>query len=82
MKTLLQTLIKLYALAVSPFLGRNCRFHPTCSAYTHQAIEIHGPAKGTWLGMKRICKCHPLYKGPANDPVPPKKAGKKAETVN
>lgn len=70
MKRILKAIIKAYSLAVSPFLGRNCRFHPTCSAYAQQAIDQHGPAKGTWLAAKRICKCHPFYKGPAHDPVP------------
>ena len=70
MKRVFQILIKTYSLAVSPFLGRNCRFHPSCSAYTHQAIETHGALRGSWLGIKRISKCHPYYKGDAIDPVP------------
>lgn len=70
MKTILKAFIKLYALALSPFLGQNCRFHPTCSAYAHTAIDRHGSVKGTWLAAKRICKCHPLYKGKFDDPVP------------
>lgn len=70
MKKLLQALIKAYSIAISPFLGRNCRFHPTCSAYADQAIEAHGALKGTWLALKRIGKCHPYYKGEFHDPVP------------
>lgn len=72
MKKIAQGIIKAYAYMLSPFLGRNCRFHPTCSAYAHQAIEDHGTVKGVWLGLKRIAKCHPFHKGHAHDPVPPK----------
>lgn len=70
MKKVLQTLIKAYSALMSPFLGRNCRFHPSCSAYANEAIETHGSLKGGWLALKRILKCHPFYKGNANDPVP------------
>ncbi|MCB1720547.1 MAG: membrane protein insertion efficiency factor YidD [Rhodospirillales bacterium] len=72
MKRFLQALIKLYSATISPFLGRNCRFQPTCSAYAHEAIENHGTLKGLWLATHRILKCHPFYKGRAHDPVPPK----------
>ena len=70
MKKLFRVLIKAYSLAVSPFLGRNCRFHPTCSAYADQAIERHGALKGLWLALIRIGKCHPYHKGEFQDPVP------------
>jgi len=70
MKTILKALIKAYALLISPFMGAHCRFLPTCSAYAHQAIDKHGTVKGSWLAIKRICKCHPLYKGNLIDPVP------------
>ncbi|MCC6598839.1 MAG: membrane protein insertion efficiency factor YidD [Alphaproteobacteria bacterium] len=72
MKRVLQFLIKIYAGAVSPFLPRSCRFRPTCSAYAHKALEDHGVLKGSWLALRRICRCHPLYKGPHDDPVPHK----------
>jgi putative membrane protein insertion efficiency factor len=52
-------LVKFYQLAISPFLGSNCRYHPTCSHYTIEAIQEWGPLKGTWMGMKRISTCHP-----------------------
>lgn len=72
MTQVLQSIIKLYAWAVSPLLGRNCRFHPTCSAYAQEALAQHGVLKGLWLSVIRICKCQPLYKGSAIDPVPTK----------
>lgn len=56
-------LIKFYQKAISPFLGRRCRFYPTCSEYTKQAIEKYGALKGLYLGLIRILKCHPFHKG-------------------
>lgn len=56
-------LIKFYQKAISPFLGRRCRFHPTCSEYTKQAVEKYGALKGLYLGLVRILKCHPFHKG-------------------
>ena len=70
MKSLFKALIKIYALAVSPFLGRNCRFQPTCSNYAQQAIDKYGAVKGSWIAIKRISKCHPWNKGDPLDPVP------------
>ena len=63
-------IIKGYQRFISPLLGSNCRFNPTCSSYAIQAVEQHGIIKGSWLAMKRIGKCHPLNKG-GDDPVPP-----------
>ncbi|MBK6363562.1 MAG: membrane protein insertion efficiency factor YidD [Saprospiraceae bacterium] len=61
--------VKLYQWILSPLLGKNCRFEPTCSHYMIQAIDEWGPIKGIWLGIKRIGKCHPW--GPhGHDPVP------------
>lgn len=68
MKRLFIALIRFYQLAISPYLGANCRYYPTCSAYTIQAIEKYGALKGLWLGLKRICRCHPFHKG-GYDPV-------------
>ncbi|MCV6612834.1 MAG: membrane protein insertion efficiency factor YidD [Amphritea sp.] len=65
-------LIRIYQYMISPFLGQNCRFYPTCSAYTLEAIETHGIVKGLWLSIKRIGKCHPYHPGGV-DPVPPAK---------
>jgi putative membrane protein insertion efficiency factor len=71
--------IRFYQLAISPLLGRNCRFEPTCSNYAVQAIEEWGVLKGSWLALKRILKCHP-WGGHGYDPVPMKnKAKAKAE---
>jgi putative membrane protein insertion efficiency factor len=64
-------LIKFYQLAISPWLGKNCRYDPTCSHYTLEALKVHGLVKGSWLAMKRIASCHP-WGGEGYDPVPPK----------
>ncbi|WP_081221257.1 membrane protein insertion efficiency factor YidD [Pseudoalteromonas luteoviolacea] len=65
------SLIKAYQKFISPMLGPHCRFNPTCSSYAIQAINLHGIAKGSWLAVKRILKCHPLSAG-GDDPVPEK----------
>lgn len=68
-KALLIAPIRFYRYFLSPWLGWSCRFTPTCSVYTIEAIETHGALKGSWLGMKRIGRCHPWCKG-GYDPVP------------
>jgi len=67
-KKILLFLIKIYQ-KLSSLTPPKCRFYPTCSEYTKQAITKHGVLKGGWLGIKRICKCHPLNEG-GYDPVP------------
>jgi putative membrane protein insertion efficiency factor len=62
-------LIRGYQRFISPAFPPSCRFTPTCSQYTLEAIGKHGAVKGTWLGIKRLSKCHPLHKG-GYDPVP------------
>lgn len=69
MTRLLVLLIKLYRYALSPLLGNNCRFHPSCSVYAVEAIQKYGPWRGTWLAVKRIGRCHPWSHG-GYDPVP------------
>ncbi len=62
-------LIKIYQWVISPMIGPKCRYTPTCSHYTLEAIKKYGPLKGIWLGMKRISRCHP-WGGSGYDPVP------------
>jgi putative membrane protein insertion efficiency factor len=62
-------LVRLYRLAISPWLGSNCRYDPTCSSYAIEALQKHGVLKGSWLAAKRIARCHP-WGGSGSDPVP------------
>jgi putative membrane protein insertion efficiency factor len=56
-------IIRGYQVFISPFLGQNCRFYPSCSCYAHEALQKHGVLKGTVLSIKRIVKCQPLHPG-------------------
>jgi putative membrane protein insertion efficiency factor len=71
MKKIALALIRLYQLTISQVLPPSCRFTPTCSQYTYEAISRFGIFKGVWLGMKRLSRCHPLHSG-GYDPVPGK----------
>lgn len=69
-KTILQWLVVLYQKILSPFMGGQCRFTPTCSCYMHEALEKHGAIKGLILGLIRIIKCNPWINAKWVDPVP------------
>lgn len=69
MKSLLLGLLRVYRYAISPMLGRNCRFHPSCSEYAAEAVQRHGALRGGWLAFKRVGRCHPFHPG-GYDPVP------------
>lgn len=69
MSKIFVVIIRIYQLSISPILGQNCRYTPTCSQYAIEAIDKHGPAKGGWYSFKRICSCHP-WGSHGHDPVP------------
>jgi len=71
MRILLINLIKGYQYFISPLLGSNCRFYPSCSSYGLEAIQLHGPLKGSYLLFRRLIKCHPFHEG-GIDSVPEK----------
>lgn len=62
--------LKAYKTTLSPLIGRQCRYLPTCSEYAAQALKDHGPLKGSWLAVGRICRCNP-FGGSGYDPSPP-----------
>jgi putative membrane protein insertion efficiency factor len=68
-RAVLIVLVRFYRLMLSPWLGSGCRFEPTCSAYALQALQQHGAARGSYLTLKRLCRCHPWCAG-GHDPVP------------
>lgn len=67
-KKIMIFLIRFYQLCISPLLGNNCRYYPTCSQYAIEAIEKKGIIRGSWMAVKRICRCHPWHDG-GYDPV-------------
>ena len=80
MSQLLVWLLRAYQLLLSPMLGQNCRFYPTCSHYAIDAIQRHGAARGSLLALRRVCKCHPWNDG-GFDPVPPARAKHSSSTA-
>jgi putative membrane protein insertion efficiency factor len=79
MSKLLTMLLRFYQLAISPMLGPRCRFYPSCSHYALEAIRTHGAGRGSWLSVRRLCRCHPWNAG-GLDPVPEAK-GKNASST-
>lgn len=67
------SLIRVYRLFLSPWIGNQCRFHPSCSRYAEQAIIEHGPVRGAFLTLRRLGRCHPWHPGGC-DPVPPSRS--------
>ena len=65
----LMGMVRLYQITLSPYIGGQCRFHPTCSNYALDALANHGPLRGSWLALKRLLKCHPFHPG-GFDPAP------------
>jgi uncharacterized protein len=71
MSVIIRLIIRAYQYCLSPWLGANCRFAPSCSHYAHEAVATHGAAKGSWLALKRLLRCQP-WGGEGVDPVPGK----------
>ncbi|HVV43837.1 MAG TPA: membrane protein insertion efficiency factor YidD [Bryobacteraceae bacterium] len=67
--TALTAALRGYKRVISPFLPSACRYYPTCSEYMREAIEVHGPLRGVWMGIRRLSRCHPFHEG-GFDPVP------------
>lgn len=78
MRKLMIGLIRAYQYLISPWLGNHCRFHPSCSHYAVECIEVHGPMAGSWMALRRLGCCHPWHEG-GYDPVPPKIRGNSPE---
>ena len=68
MRKLIVAILRLYKVALSPMLPSACRYYPSCSDYMREAVEKYGPARGMWMGIKRISRCHPFHQG-GLDPV-------------
>jgi uncharacterized protein len=69
LRRILLSVLAVYRYAISPMLGRNCRFMPSCSEYAAEAISRHGSLRGSWLAVRRVMRCHPWNPG-GYDPVP------------
>lgn len=77
-KNLLIKIIRIYQVSISPLLPPSCRYHPTCTYYAIEALQIHGPLYGSWLTVKRLLRCQP-WGGHGFDPVPKKDSLKKTD---
>jgi putative membrane protein insertion efficiency factor len=71
-EAVLLALIRVYRYTISPLMGSNCRFYPSCSAYALDAVRLHGPWRGAYLALRRLSRCHPWHEG-GLDPVPVKR---------
>lgn len=69
MRYLILGLIRVYQWTLSPLLGNACRYYPSCSRYTYEAVQRFGSFRGSWMGLKRILRCNPWFEG-GYDPVP------------
>ena len=76
MSAFLRALVRGYRYFLSPLLAPACRFHPSCSAYADEALQLHGALRGGWLSARRICRCGPWHPG-GLDPVPAARAAEK-----
>lgn len=72
-------LVRGYQLLISPVMGSRCRFHPSCSQYSIEALRTHGALKGSWLTLRKLLRCHPLHPG-GFDPVPLKSEKEKGSS--
>ncbi|MFB9859651.1 membrane protein insertion efficiency factor YidD [Salinicoccus siamensis] len=80
MKSILLSMIRFYQKAISPMFPPSCRFYPTCSNYSIDAVQEHGAIKGGYLAVRRILKCHPFHEG-GFDPVPAKEKKEKNKSA-
>lgn len=80
MRKIALLMIKFYQYAISPLMANHCRFYPSCSSYTYEAIEQYGFFRGIYLGIRRLLRCHPWNPG-GYDPVPPKTISKHSSKI-
>ena len=66
--------VRMYQAVLGPLLGGHCRFVPSCSRYSIEALQVHGAVRGSWLTLRRVCRCHP-FGGQGEDPVPARRRG-------
>ncbi len=83
MQRVLIKIIRAYKMVLSPMIGNSCRFHPTCSSYGIEAVKVHGSFYGSYLTIKRVLRCNPLFKaGIDNVPKPKSKKQKNQKSKN